>query len=133
MYVFIDTVCWIALLNRQDQFHDVADKHYKNMMRSGIFLLPPLLFSMKPQTHYVILHSNLLLLPFIATLRLLHGLRLYSLILLYGRKDGNSLKNGRINHGVSRTVSPFPSCRNGKLAMYLPVTGILYRPVFTHC
>ena len=32
---FVDTVCWIALLNRQDRFHDVADKHYKNLMRSG--------------------------------------------------------------------------------------------------
>lgn len=31
---FVDTVCWIALLNRQDQFHDVADKQYKNLMRS---------------------------------------------------------------------------------------------------
>ncbi len=36
---FVDTVCWIALLNRQDRFHDIADKHYKNMMRSGTFFV----------------------------------------------------------------------------------------------
>jgi uncharacterized protein len=32
---FIDTVCWIALLNRQDSLHRPADQLYKNQMRSG--------------------------------------------------------------------------------------------------
>lgn len=36
---FVDTVCWIALLNRQDRFHEIADKQYKNMMRSGTFFV----------------------------------------------------------------------------------------------
>ena len=32
---FIDTVCWIALLNQDDQLHKSADKKYKLLMKSG--------------------------------------------------------------------------------------------------
>jgi predicted nucleic acid-binding protein len=32
---FVDTVCWIALLNQQDHFHESADQHYKKLMKSG--------------------------------------------------------------------------------------------------
>lgn len=36
---FVDTVCWIALLNRQDSLHHRADQVYKNQMRSGCHFL----------------------------------------------------------------------------------------------
>ena len=32
---FVDTVCWIALLNQQDNLHKTADAVYKKQMRSG--------------------------------------------------------------------------------------------------
>jgi len=32
---FVDTVCWIALLNRQDHLHETADHLYKKQMKSG--------------------------------------------------------------------------------------------------
>ena len=32
---FVDTVCWIALLNQQDHFHEAADQRYKKLMKSG--------------------------------------------------------------------------------------------------
>jgi len=32
---FVDTVCWIALLNQQDHFHESADQRYKKLMKSG--------------------------------------------------------------------------------------------------
>ncbi|RQD81821.1 MAG: PIN domain-containing protein [Methanocalculus sp. MSAO_Arc1] len=36
---FVDTVCWIALLNRKERFHEKTDKMYKNLMKSGYYLL----------------------------------------------------------------------------------------------
>jgi hypothetical protein len=32
---FVDTVCWIALLNQDDQLHESADNGYKLLMKSG--------------------------------------------------------------------------------------------------
>ncbi|MBL7117727.1 MAG: type II toxin-antitoxin system VapC family toxin [Candidatus Syntrophoarchaeum sp.] len=32
---FVDTVCWIALLNQDDQLHESADNEYKSLMKSG--------------------------------------------------------------------------------------------------
>ncbi|MEI7858170.1 MAG: PIN domain-containing protein [Methanomicrobiales archaeon] len=32
---FVDTVCWIALLNRQDRLHEPADQLYKKRMKAG--------------------------------------------------------------------------------------------------
>jgi len=32
---FVDTVCWIALLNKHDNLHETADTLYKNRMKSG--------------------------------------------------------------------------------------------------
>jgi len=32
---FVDTVCWIALLNRLDNLHESADQQYKKLMMSG--------------------------------------------------------------------------------------------------
>lgn len=32
---FVDTVCWIALLNQDDQLHESADREYKLLMKSG--------------------------------------------------------------------------------------------------
>ena len=32
---FVDTVCWIALLNRQDRLHKPADQLYKKRMKAG--------------------------------------------------------------------------------------------------
>ena len=32
---FVDTACWIALLNRQDHLHESADQLYKKQMKSG--------------------------------------------------------------------------------------------------
>ena len=31
---FVDTVCWIALLNQDDRLHESADRKYKLLMRS---------------------------------------------------------------------------------------------------
>lgn len=36
---FVDTVCWIALLNRKERLHEEADNLYKNLMKSGYYLL----------------------------------------------------------------------------------------------
>ena len=36
---FVDTVCWIALLNRQDHLHVPADQLYKKRMKSGFCFL----------------------------------------------------------------------------------------------
>ncbi|MBS4027886.1 MAG: type II toxin-antitoxin system VapC family toxin [Ignavibacteriales bacterium] len=33
---FIDTVCWIALLNQDDELHDIADREYKRLMNLGV-------------------------------------------------------------------------------------------------
>jgi predicted nucleic acid-binding protein len=33
---FVDTVCWIALLNKDDELHMVADSEYKRLMNSGV-------------------------------------------------------------------------------------------------
>ncbi|MFA5160176.1 MAG: hypothetical protein WC484_06695 [Candidatus Omnitrophota bacterium] len=32
---FVDTVCWIALLNKHDNLHDTADILYKKWMKAG--------------------------------------------------------------------------------------------------
>lgn len=32
---FVDTVCWVALLNQDDQQHKIADEKYKGLMRTG--------------------------------------------------------------------------------------------------
>jgi len=32
---FIDTVCWIALLNADDELHEEVDSEYKRLMKSG--------------------------------------------------------------------------------------------------
>jgi len=32
---FVDTVCWIALLNQDDRLHESTDREYKLLMRSG--------------------------------------------------------------------------------------------------
>ncbi len=32
---FVDTVCWIALLNQDDRLHESADREYKLLMKSG--------------------------------------------------------------------------------------------------
>jgi predicted nucleic acid-binding protein len=37
---FVDTVCWLAPLNRQDRLHEKADTTHKNLMESGFYLLP---------------------------------------------------------------------------------------------
>ena len=36
---FVDTVCWIALLNQDDQLHESADNEYKSLMKSGYHLV----------------------------------------------------------------------------------------------
>ncbi|MCK9580500.1 MAG: PIN domain-containing protein [Methanoregula sp.] len=36
---FVDTVCWIALLNRQDRLHGPADQRYKKLMKTGFRFL----------------------------------------------------------------------------------------------
>ncbi|MDO9326316.1 MAG: PIN domain-containing protein [Methanoregula sp.] len=36
---FVDTVCWIALLNRQDRLHEPADQLYKKRMKTGFRFL----------------------------------------------------------------------------------------------
>jgi len=36
---FVDTVCWIALLNRQDRLHKPADHLYKKQMKTGFRFL----------------------------------------------------------------------------------------------
>ena len=36
---FVDTVCWIALLNRQDSLHEPADHLYKKRMKAGFRFL----------------------------------------------------------------------------------------------
>jgi len=33
---FVDTVCWIALLNQHDHLHKTADALYKQLMKSGV-------------------------------------------------------------------------------------------------
>lgn len=32
---FVDSVCWIAILNADDELHEVADTEYKKLMKSG--------------------------------------------------------------------------------------------------
>lgn len=36
---FVDTVCWIALLNQDDQLHESADREYKLLMKSRYHLV----------------------------------------------------------------------------------------------
>lgn len=36
---FVDTVCWIGLLNKDDELHELADKEYKHLMKSGVRLI----------------------------------------------------------------------------------------------
>lgn len=35
MRVFVDTVCWIGLLNKDDEMHELADCEYKHLMKAG--------------------------------------------------------------------------------------------------
>jgi predicted nucleic acid-binding protein len=36
---FVDTVCWIALLNQDDQLHESADHEYKLLMSAGYYFV----------------------------------------------------------------------------------------------
>lgn len=36
---FVDSVCWIALLNFDDELHEVADSEYKQMLDNGYRLV----------------------------------------------------------------------------------------------
>jgi predicted nucleic acid-binding protein len=36
---FVDTVCWIALLNKDDELHELADNEYKCLLKSGFHLI----------------------------------------------------------------------------------------------
>lgn len=36
---FVDAVCWIALLNQDDEFHESADKEYKGLLKKGFRLI----------------------------------------------------------------------------------------------
>lgn len=36
---FVDTVCWIGLLNKDDELHKTTDKEYKRLMESGAHLV----------------------------------------------------------------------------------------------
>jgi hypothetical protein len=36
---FVDTVCWLALLNQQDHLHEQADRLYKQLMKSGFIFV----------------------------------------------------------------------------------------------
>ncbi len=36
---FVDTVCWIALLNKDDEIHEQADIEYKSLLKSGMRLI----------------------------------------------------------------------------------------------
>ena len=36
---FVDTVCWIALLNQDDRLHESADRKYKLLMRSEYYFV----------------------------------------------------------------------------------------------
>ncbi len=36
---FVDTVCWIALLNQDDQLHESSDREYKLLMKSGYYFV----------------------------------------------------------------------------------------------
>lgn len=33
---FVDTVCWIGLLNQDDEIHELADREYRRLMKSGV-------------------------------------------------------------------------------------------------
>jgi len=33
---FVDTACWVGLLNKDDEIHELADSKYRIMMKSGI-------------------------------------------------------------------------------------------------
>lgn len=33
MRVFVDSVCWIGLLNKDDEMHEVADREYEHLMK----------------------------------------------------------------------------------------------------
>ena len=36
---FIDTVFWIALLNQDDEMHELVDREYKRLMKSGFHFI----------------------------------------------------------------------------------------------
>ena len=36
---FVDTDCWIALLNKDDELHHIADSEYKRFMKSGVYFV----------------------------------------------------------------------------------------------
>lgn len=36
---FVDTVCWIALLNKDDELYELADNEYKGLLKSGFHLI----------------------------------------------------------------------------------------------
>lgn len=36
---FVDTVCWIALLNQDDQLHESTGREYKLLMKSGCYFV----------------------------------------------------------------------------------------------
>jgi len=36
---YVDSVCWIAILNKDDELHQIADKEYKRWLKSNIKLV----------------------------------------------------------------------------------------------
>lgn len=36
---FVDTNCWIGLLNQDDDIHKLADREYKHLMKSGTYFI----------------------------------------------------------------------------------------------
>jgi len=53
----VDTVCWIALLNRKERFHEKRDTIYKNL-RKSIISLHHQQFLMRLHMHAPTLCSN---------------------------------------------------------------------------
>jgi len=36
---FVDTVCWIALLNKDDELHELSNNEYKHLLKRGFHLV----------------------------------------------------------------------------------------------
>jgi len=54
-YVFVDTWAWIALSNRKDTHHEVAQREYEEIKAAGYRRKPPLLEKLDSQCSFCFL------------------------------------------------------------------------------
>ena len=100
---FVDTVCWVALLSKDDELHEVAKGRYESLFREG--------YSFVTTTAVLFETANSLSAPkyrkrVVEFHKRLHQSRRVEIVFIdvellnYGKPLGGCLKNGKTKSGV---------------------------------